>query len=61
MDIPIDEDLAIADLGRCLHLVDETSLIDGLAGLRDELSALGGTERIVSEVEKILDARPENE
>ena len=35
-----------------LRLVDETSLSDGLARLRDELSALGGTERIVSEVEK---------
>ena len=35
-----------------LRLVDETSLSDGLARLRDELSALGGTERIVSEVEE---------
>ena len=42
------------------RLGDETSLIDGLARLRDKLSALGGTERIVREVEKILDARPEN-
>lgn len=61
MDIPIDEDRAIADLGRCLRLVDETSLSDGLARLRDKLSALGGTERIVSEVEKLLDVRPEND
>ena len=44
-----------------LRLVDETSLSDGLARLRDELSALGGTERIVGEVEKMLDARPEND
>ena len=44
-----------------LRLVDETSLSDGLARLRDELSALGGTERIVSEIEKMLDARPEND
>ena len=44
-----------------LRLVDETSLSCGLPKLRDELSSLGGTERIVSEVEKILDARPENE
>lgn len=35
-----------------LRLVDETYLSDGLARLRDELSALGGTERIVSEVEE---------
>lgn len=49
----------IAEAAR--RLVDETSLSAGLARLRDELSALGGTERIVSEVEKILDARPEND
>ena len=40
----------IAEAAR--RLVDETSLSDGLARLRDELSALGGTERIVSEVEE---------
>ena len=61
VDIPIDEDRAIVDLDRGLHLVDETSLINGLARLRDELSALGGTERIVREVEKLLDVRPEND
>ncbi len=44
-----------------LRLVNETSLSAGLPKLRDELSALGGTERIVREVEKILDARPEND
>ena len=44
-----------------LRLVNETSLSGGLARLRDELSELGGTERIVSEVEKTLDARPEND
>ena len=44
-----------------LRLVNETSLSDGLVRLRDELSALGGTERIVREVEKLLDARPEND
>ena len=44
-----------------LRLVNETSLSDGLARLRDELSELGGTERIVGEVEKLLDARPEND
>lgn len=49
----------IAEAAR--RLVDETSLSAGLPKLRDELSALGGTERIVSEVEKILDARPEND
>lgn len=49
----------IAEAAR--RLVDETSLSAGLARLRDELSALGGTERIVSEVEKMLDARPEND
>ena len=49
----------IAEAAR--RLVDETSLSCGLPKLRDELSSLGGTERIVSEVEKILDARPENE
>lgn len=36
-----------------LRLVNETSLSDGLARLRDELSELGGTERIVREVEEI--------
>ena len=35
-----------------LRLVNETSLSAGLARLRDELSTLGGTERIVSEVEE---------
>ena len=35
-----------------LRLVNEVALSGGLARLRDELSALGGTERIVSEVEK---------
>lgn len=35
-----------------LRLVNETSLSDGLARLRDELSELGGTERIVREVEE---------
>ena len=43
-----------------LHLVDEPALTSGIRGVRDELSELGGTERIVSEVEKLLDARPEN-
>lgn len=36
-----------------LRLVDEASLSAGLTKLRDELSELGGTERIVSEVEEI--------
>ena len=36
-----------------LRLVNEVALSGGLARLRDELSALGGTERIVSEVEEI--------
>ena len=36
-----------------LCLVNETSLSGGLTKLRDELSALGGTERIVSEIEEI--------
>ena len=40
----------IAEAAR--RLVDETSLSGGLARLRDELSALGGTERIVREVEE---------
>ena len=35
-----------------LRLVNETSLNAGLTKLRDELSALGGTERIVREVEE---------
>lgn len=35
------------------RLVDETSLSAGLPKLRDELSELGGTERIVGEVEEI--------
>ena len=36
-----------------LRLVNEAALSGGLTKLRDELSALGGTERIVSEVEEI--------
>lgn len=36
-----------------LRLVDEVALSGGLPKLRDELSELGGTERIVSEVEEI--------
>ena len=36
-----------------LRLVNEVALSGGLTKLRDELSALGGTERIVSEVEEI--------
>ena len=44
-----------------LRLVNEAPLSGGLASLRDELLELGGTERIVSEVEKLLDARPEND
>ena len=44
-----------------LRLVNETSLSGGLVRLRDELSELGGTERIVREVEKLLDARPEGD
>ena len=36
-----------------LRLVNEVALSGGLARLRDELSALGGTERIISEVEEI--------
>ena len=35
------------------RLVNEVALSAGLPKLRDELSALGGTERIVSEVEEI--------
>ena len=35
-----------------LRLVDESALTSGIRGVRDELSALGGTERIVSEVEE---------
>ena len=49
----------IAEAAR--RLVDEPALTSGIRGLRDELSALGGTERIVSEVEKLLDVRPEND
>ena len=44
-----------------LRLVDEPALTSGIRGVRDELSALGGTGRIVREVEKLLDARPEND
>ena len=36
-----------------LRLVNEVALSGGLPKLRDELSELGGTERIVSEVEEI--------
>ena len=44
-----------------LRLVDESALTSGIRGVRDELSALGGTERIVREVEKLVDACPEND
>ena len=44
-----------------LRLVDEPALTSGIRGVRDELSELGGTERIVREVEESLDARPEND
>ena len=44
-----------------LRLVDEPALTSGIRGVRDELSTLGGTEGIVCEVEKLLDARPEND
>lgn len=44
-----------------LRLVDEPALTSGIRGVRDELSELGGTERIVREVEKLLDARPVND
>ena len=36
-----------------LRLVDEPALTSGIRGVRDELSELGGTERIVREVEEI--------
>ena len=42
-------------------LVDEPALTSGIRGVRDELSALGGTERIVREVENLVDACPEND
>ena len=44
-----------------LRLIDEPALTSGIRGVRDELSELGGTERIVREVEKLVDARPEND
>ena len=44
-----------------LRLVDEPALNSGIRGMRDELSEMGGTERIVREVEKLLAARPEND
>ena len=44
-----------------LRLVDESALTSGMRGVRDELSELGGTERIVREVEELVDARPEND
>ena len=44
-----------------LRLVDESALTSGIRGVRDELSALGGTGRIVREVEQLVDARPEND
>lgn len=49
----------IAEAALCL--VDEPALASGIRRVRDELSALGGTERIVREVEKLVDARPEND
>lgn len=44
-----------------LRLVDESALTSGIRGVRDELSTLGGTGRIVREVEELLDACPEND
>ena len=35
-------------------VVDEPALTSGIRGLRDELSSLGGTKRIVCEVEKLV-------
>ena len=35
-------------------VVDEPALASGIRGLRDELSSLGGTKRIVREVEKLV-------
>ena len=35
-------------------LVDEPALASGIRGLREELSSLGGTKRIVREVEKLV-------
>ena len=36
------------------RLVDEPALTSGIRGLREELSSLGGTKRIVREVEELL-------
>ena len=36
------------------RLVDEPALTTGIRGLQDELSSLGGTKRIVREVEKLV-------
>ena len=36
------------------RLVDEPALASGIRGLREELSSLGGTKRIVREVEKLI-------
>ena len=36
------------------RLVDEPALTSGIRGLRDELSSLGGTKRIVREVDKLV-------
>ena len=49
----------IAEASLCL--VDEPALTSGIRGVRDELSELGGTGRIVREVEELLDARPETD
>ena len=35
------------------RLVDEPALTSGIRGLREELSSLGGAERIVREVEEL--------
>ena len=36
------------------RLVDEPALASGIRGLREELSSLGGTKRIVREVETLV-------
>ena len=48
----IQGDEVIARAAR--RLVDEPALTSGIRGLRDELSSLGGTKRIVREVETLV-------
>ena len=55
LSVRVPKPAHIAEVAR--RLVGEPALTSGIRGVCDELSELGGTGRIVREVEKLLDAR----